>query len=649
MRQLRVQERETLEGDGKVTAICADPDAAFPDRAVRADRHTVAVIGRPEQEALLAPSHPEEIEGEPRLADRRSACRDTVDATGQVLADRLAAPAVGLHPEVDPEALLDLPADLLVVEGAVVQDDLNVLQQPGQQPLDPLQVSDQAPGVVGRTIGHRHYVERDLESSDESEDRGLVGPVHLVARLDHRPGPLIGRDPRVRATVPILAPTGLRGLRVGLLEGLAFLRLPLHHGDLHGGECLVVRGVVHCHLRELELRALDVPSDLLDREVAPEAVRRHDLVELLELPKARDVGSAVDKTCLRQGEAAGAGKGGVVPQLLVDGLRLCCAAHEHEAQEGLEQGEEVLGGPAAQTVRYAPGADLRWGHVNNLAPLDLGLRDDGARGIQGGTFQEKALPCLLLRLGVGSRLAAVPLDTLLSLVPVELPESLVVLDRGREEGAPVQVAKQTKPGEVGLVEETIIGLDDVDQRDLNRRELGDYSHDLGSFRFIDTPHCMAPRTEVPAGETRTPHLLYLVARMASWWTVLHLRRWAENCGIEPQIHSWKEEKDRIRAPDAKIELPGTKQRDCQRPGITASLAEKCDSCAGSIHNVRSISRIQLHVHWQWQLSRRLRTIVVHDLCLPPPAPPVRVNQLPLTIIVHDAWKPFRVSIDSNIT
>ncbi len=133
--------------------------------------------------------------------------------------------------------------------------------------------------------------------------------------------------------------------------------------------------------------------------MAPEAVRRHDLVELLELPSARDIGGPIAEVGLGEGEAAGPGIRGVVREFVGNELGFTRTPHDHHAEESLQHREEVPGLAAAQTVRSVTGADHGRIDVVRFAEGNLARSKDGLRRVEGAPLEEALRPWA--RSGVG--------------------------------------------------------------------------------------------------------------------------------------------------------------------------------------------------------------------------------------------------------
>lgn len=93
---------------------------------------------------------------------------------------------------------------------------------------------------------------------------------------------------------------------------------------------------------------LEVLLDGLLGQLFPQAGLGHDLVEVLDFAEAGDVGVSFWFTRARDGEAAGAGEGGIFAEFLVDELRFGWLAADGCAEERFGEGEEALGRSAGE-------------------------------------------------------------------------------------------------------------------------------------------------------------------------------------------------------------------------------------------------------------------------------------------------------------
>ena len=96
---------------------------------------------------------------------------------------------------------------------------------------------------------------------------------------------------------------------------------------------------------------LQVVLDRFDPGLAPEPPVRHDLVELFELPQARNVRVSRRDLRVRQREATCPCKWRRYHQIMVNFIRRRTLAHEVNTNEGAEHPEEALQGPAGHSER----------------------------------------------------------------------------------------------------------------------------------------------------------------------------------------------------------------------------------------------------------------------------------------------------------
>lgn len=147
------------------------------------------------------------------------------------------------------------------------------------------------------------------------------------------------------AGAPLLGRIRHRGRRVaghGLRDAVAAGEFGSQVEHLHGRRRVIVRGVMHHCRLHLDRAGAQVGGHAVQGGFTPQTVLRHDLVELLELPQAGEIAGAFELLGPWEGEATGACEGGILPEFLMDELRLGRFAGERDTEEGLEEGEETL-------------------------------------------------------------------------------------------------------------------------------------------------------------------------------------------------------------------------------------------------------------------------------------------------------------------
>ena len=117
--------------------------------------------------------------------------------------------------------------------------------------------------------------------------------------------------------------------------------------------------------------------------------------------------------------------------------------------------------------------------MSEFALSGHGLVEDGHRHVQGRPSEEETPISLLAGFRVHLRFGVRLLPPSIGLGLVEGPQSLVVLGPYTHEGLPAKIPQNAIPQHIGLLFDVdVVGLDDVDERKLDR-ELAEGYHASG--------------------------------------------------------------------------------------------------------------------------------------------------------------------------
>ena len=238
-----------------------------------------------------------------------------------------------------------------------------------------------------------------------------------------------------------------------------------------------MRGVVHHGRLDSDRAIAEVGRHTVQRGFCPQAVLRHDLVELLELAEAGDVALPFGLVDSRDREATGACEGWIFSEFLVDELGLGRLSGEHDAEESLEHGKETLGRSSCETGRSDVWMD-RFGTDGDRRRF---ARSKSVQHrsifVEGGSVEEQTSGGLWLGFWIGRGWVLPTLVSLLGLLLVELPELLVVPSPRGLELPVIELSQDVEPEGIGFVlKKQVVRFDEFNQGQLAGR-VDDSYHD----------------------------------------------------------------------------------------------------------------------------------------------------------------------------
>ena len=231
---------------------------------------------------------------------------------------------------------------------------------------------------------------------------------------------------------------------------------------------MVMRGVMNQRGLHLDLAFPQVGSDAVQGQLSPQSGGGHDLIELLQFAEAGNVALAFGLSGAGDREATGPREGRILAQPLVNEFRFGRLPGKGCAEEAIKHGEETFGRSAGEPGRSHARHDFARSDRDQRSRWLRPLVECRSPLIERGTFQQRALRGLRLRLGIGRRRILASLDALLFLLLVEREQLFVIVRGSGLEVVIIERVEYVEPNHVDLiVQEQVVRFDEMNQRGLS--------------------------------------------------------------------------------------------------------------------------------------------------------------------------------------